>query len=162
VSVNQVVAIIPGLDAQLPTRSASLLASLFVMRSLHDHKVPISNYRMSKYKVPVQSDISYGFRNTCAEPARLGLCRCREKRPQVSVCDSTPGTARPPAQTQVLQAHDIDPRRRNTTLPVVFVGDFNAIPGSPPITNLSVPVSRTLGHLSDLAIRGLPVVRIQQ
>jgi endonuclease/exonuclease/phosphatase family metal-dependent hydrolase len=127
-----VVAIVPNIDAQLPT------ALGFVARvSVRDAIIARSRGADLKLSnVQVQ-----GFLFNRTFPTAFGVPLLNPRGWASVDVEKNGRTFRfatahleqpdPPNQTQVLQAHDMIHGAGNTPLPVVFVGDFNSLPGSP-------------------------------
>jgi endonuclease/exonuclease/phosphatase family metal-dependent hydrolase len=127
-----VVAIVPGLDAQLPT-ALGFIARVSVRDAIiarsHGSDLKLSNVQVqgflfnrtfpTAFGVPLPNPRGWASVDVEKNGRRFRFSTAHLEQPD------------PPAQTQVLQAHDMIHGAGNTTMPVVFVGDFNAIPGSP-------------------------------
>jgi len=128
-----VVAIIPGLDAQLPTALGFVarvtVRDAIIARSqgadLKLSNVQVQGFLFNRtfptaFGIPVPNPRGWGSVDVEKNGRKFRFATAHLEQPES-----------PPAQTQVLQAHDMIHGAGNTTLPVVFVGDFNAVPGNP-------------------------------
>ena len=157
-----VVAIIPGLDAQLPTALGFIarvtVRDAIIARSqgadLKLSNVQVQGFLFNRtfptaFQVPLPNPRGWASVDVEKNGRKFRFATAHLEQPD-------------PAQTQVLQAHDMINGAGNTTLPVVFVGDFNAVPGSPAHSKFINAGFVDSWSLKRPGIRDLPVVRIQR
>jgi endonuclease/exonuclease/phosphatase family metal-dependent hydrolase len=127
-----VVAIIPGIDAQLPT-ALGFIARVTVRDAIiarsRGADLKLSNVQVQGFLFNRTFPTAFGV--PLLNPRGWASVDVEKNGRKFRFATAHLEQPDPPNQTQVLQAHDMIQGAGNTTLPAVFVGDFNAVPGSP-------------------------------